>query len=327
MSRPLRIEYPGAWYHVMSRGRRKEKIFFNEKDYKLFLDVIGDVARIFNVGIHAYALMPNHYHLLMHTPEGNLSRSMRHLNGVYTQKFNIKHKIDGSLFRGRFKSILIEEEAYLLELVRYIHRNPKKAELENKIGEYRWCSHRGYVIDAEKEEWLNVSEVLKKFSRYDREAKRELDAFVNESVPKDLLKRLEGINWPTMLGGEAFKEDIKEKCFGEEIEASEKPAYKRDIIRSDKGEEEIKLLLKENADVLGSKWKRIQTEKRRALIYVMRKNYVLSHKEIGDRLGGLGYSAVSKHYKIAESDVDRKRGSYKDIEKMKRILKNSKFKT
>lgn len=209
MSRPLRIEYPGAWYHVMNRGRRKEAIFVDKRDYGLFSELTGDVTRLFGVEIHAYCLMPNHYHLLIHTPEGNLSRCMRHLNGVYTQRFNLKHKIDGSLFRGRFKSILIEKESYLLELVRYIHKNPWRAQLEKKVGEYEWCSHRGYMRNSERPEWLNVAEVLTKFSKYEKEAKRGLEAFVNKDIPKDLLKRLESVNWPAILGGKEFKEKIK----------------------------------------------------------------------------------------------------------------------
>jgi len=127
MSRPLRIEYSGAWYHVMNRGRRREKIYYDKKDYEQFLKVLEETSSLFSVEIHAYTLMPNHYHLLIRTPKGNLSRGMRHINGVYTQRFNNKYKIDGSLFRGRYKSILVEEESYLLELVRYIHRNAYKA--------------------------------------------------------------------------------------------------------------------------------------------------------------------------------------------------------
>ncbi|MFH1594672.1 MAG: transposase, partial [Candidatus Omnitrophota bacterium] len=244
MARPLRIEYPGAWYHVMNRGRRKERIFFGDNDKKAFLELMGDITRLFEAEIHAYALMPNHYHLILNTPRGNLSRCMRHLNGVYTQRFNVNHKIDGSLFRGRFKSILIEHESYLLELVRYIHKNPQKAGLEKKIGEYKWCSHRGYMKNNERPKWLVVMEVLAQFSNYEKEAKRRLEVFVQKEVPKDLLKRLESINWPTLLGGKEFKEKIKEKYLGEEIDVKEKPAYRRDIMRPEqaKAKEDIERL-------------------------------------------------------------------------------------
>ena len=122
MSRPLRIEYPDAWYHVINRGRRREKIFSGIKDYTLFIGLLKESCYMWHVRIGAFCLMPNHYHILIQTPEGNISRCMRHINGVYTQRFNRVHGFDGPLFRGRYKSILVEAETYLLELLRYIHK-------------------------------------------------------------------------------------------------------------------------------------------------------------------------------------------------------------
>ena len=201
MARPLRIEYPGAWYHVMNRGRKKEPIFFQEKDYELFLSTLQEAHRLFQLKVHAYSLMPNHYHLLVHTPKGNLSRGMRHLNGVYTQKINQRIKQDGSLFRGRYKSIVVEKEGYLLELVRYIHRNAYKAGIEKEIGEYKWNSHRAYMMKNERPEWLQTDEVLNLFSEYEKEAKMEMDSFVKKDGPTELLKKLDSVRWPVFLGG------------------------------------------------------------------------------------------------------------------------------
>ena len=132
MSRPLRIEYEGAWYHVMNRGRRFEDIFDSPDNYTAFVELLKDTSEMWNVRIAAYCLMPNHYHLLVCTPDANISRSMRHLNGLYTQAYNRDHKCDGPLFRGRYKSILVSADDYLLQLVRYIHRNPLKAGIEKK---------------------------------------------------------------------------------------------------------------------------------------------------------------------------------------------------
>ena len=129
MSRPLRIEYPGAWYHVMNRGRRHCDVFEEEEDFHLFLDILKNTSKMWNLKVSAYCLMSNHYHLLVQTPDGNLSRCMRHLNGVYTQRFNRRHDYDGQLFRGRYKAILVEEDHYLLELLRYIHCNPTRLDL------------------------------------------------------------------------------------------------------------------------------------------------------------------------------------------------------
>jgi putative transposase len=129
MSRPLRIEYPDAWYHVMNRGRRSEKIFLDKNDYQAFIQVLIESTEMWNLRISAYCLMPNHYHLLVQTPDANIARCMRHINGVYTQRFNSRHRSEGQLFKGRYKSILVSADAYLLQLLRYIHRNPVKSGL------------------------------------------------------------------------------------------------------------------------------------------------------------------------------------------------------
>ncbi len=148
MSRPLRIEYPDAWYHVMNRGRRSEEIFFSETDRMEFLTVMQEAVNLWNLRVSSYCLMPNHYHLLVQTPAGNLSRCMRHINGVYTQRFNRKHNKDGQLFRGRYKAILVDSDNYLLEVLRYIHRNPLKAGLVRNLDEFPWSSHRAYLSNT-----------------------------------------------------------------------------------------------------------------------------------------------------------------------------------
>jgi putative transposase len=145
MSRPLRIKFTGAWYHVMNRGRRSESIFLDKKDYLLFLDLLKEIRELWNVNIVAYCLMTNHYHLLIQTPDANISRAMRHLNSVYTQRFNKRHGFDGTLFRGRFKSVLVCDDSHLLELARYIHKNPVKASMVNQMADYRWSSYKGYL--------------------------------------------------------------------------------------------------------------------------------------------------------------------------------------
>ena len=124
MSRPLRIEYADAWDHVMNRGGRYDAIFEDKNDYSAFSELLKEAIDIFHIKVAAFCLMQNHYHLLIQTPEGNISRSMRHINGVYTQRYNRLKRTDGSLFRGRYKAILVDSDAYLLHLSRYIHRNP-----------------------------------------------------------------------------------------------------------------------------------------------------------------------------------------------------------
>jgi len=154
MSRPLRIEFPGAWYHVMNRGRRSERIFTSPEDYQTYIKVLQEAAELWGIKIAAYCLMSNHYHLLVQTRDANLSRCMRHINGIYTQRFNRRRKTEGQLFRGRYKAILIEEDSHLLEVLRYIHRNPLRAGLVTDIKDFPWSSHHGYLSSAKKWEWI-----------------------------------------------------------------------------------------------------------------------------------------------------------------------------
>lgn len=158
MPRPIREDYPGAWHHVMHRGRRRESTFRDDDDRYRFLDTIGEAVGLFGIEVHAYSLMPNHYHLLIRTPFGNLSRGMRHLNGTFTQRFNARHRTDGALFRGRFRSQVVREERYLLHLLAYIHLNPVRAGLITKVdGVLGWTSHRAYMGKEQKPRWLTTS--------------------------------------------------------------------------------------------------------------------------------------------------------------------------
>ena len=127
MSRPLRIQFPEAVYHVMNRGARRQSIFIDDTDYQAFFEVFSEANRLWGIEVFAYALMGNHYHLCLRTPKGNLSRVMRHVDGIYTQQFNRRHGRDGTLFRGRYKAILIEADEYLAAVVRYIHLNAIEA--------------------------------------------------------------------------------------------------------------------------------------------------------------------------------------------------------
>ena len=148
MSRPLRLEFSGALYHVTSRGNEKKPIFVDDVDFKIFLSLMAEVCQRFNWVIHSYCLMTNHYHLIVETPDGNLSRGMRHLNGVYTQRFNSKHKRVGHLFQGRYKAILVDKDSYLLELCRYVVLNPVRAKMVEAPGNWQWSSFLVTIIKS-----------------------------------------------------------------------------------------------------------------------------------------------------------------------------------
>ena len=159
MVRPLRIEYPGAVYHVTSRGDRREPIAHDDIDRAAFLSIAGQAFERFDADARAYCLMGNHYHLVIRTREANLSRLMRHINGVYTQTFNRRHQLSGHLFQGRFKAILVDSDSYLLEVCRYVDLNPVRANMVKRPDAYRWSSYRALAGLADKPDWLDAKSV------------------------------------------------------------------------------------------------------------------------------------------------------------------------
>jgi REP element-mobilizing transposase RayT len=217
MSRPLRIEYPGAWYHVMNRGRRGEEVYTDRKDYRLFIELLKESAELFNIKIAGYCLMPNHYHLLLHTPNGNLSRFMRQINGIYTQRFNRTHENDGQLFRGRYKSILVEVDSYLLELLRYIHKNPLRAGLSNDLKGYEWISHIGYISDAKRWEWLYKEFPLSLFAEDRKASRRAYKKYMAEDEGEEISLIFQKKKLPFILGKEDFVYWVKNRFFERKV--------------------------------------------------------------------------------------------------------------
>ena len=165
MGRPLRIEYPGAHYHVTSRGNERKDVFKSQKDREQFLLYLESAVNRYEAVIHGYCLMSNHYHLLLETPSGNLSKIMQHINGAYTNYFNVKRKRSGHLFQGRYKAIVIEADEYAQELSRYIHLNPVRADIVGKPEEYRWSSYLEYIGERKHPEWLEISFILDYFGK------------------------------------------------------------------------------------------------------------------------------------------------------------------
>ena len=213
MSRPLRIQYPNAWYHVMNRGRRGEAVFQSKDDCQCFIDLLHEAIELFSLRISAYCLVTNHYHLLVQTPDANLSRCMRHINGVYTQRFNARYEYDGQLFRGRYKAILVGQDRYLLQLVRYIHNNPLRAGIVKGAGQYEWSSHRGYLSKAKKWNWLHKEFILSMFAEDSTHRLRRYRSFMADDEEKSFLDRMNLKRLPSVLGDDQFVNTIKERFF------------------------------------------------------------------------------------------------------------------
>lgn len=204
MTRPLRIEYPNAWYHVMNRGAGYRPVFETDRHRGLFLELLAQISETFGVELHAYCLMGNHYHLLVKTLRANLGRAMRHLNGVYTQRHNRLLKTDGTLFRGRYKAILVEVDSYLLQVSRYIHRNPVEAGLVVQAQDYPWSSYRAYLRLEPSPPWLQTAKVLSMVSRYQPEHRYQ--AFIEAGLDEETAAYYSSARQKPILGTEAFRQ-------------------------------------------------------------------------------------------------------------------------
>src|SRR3990172_5486818 len=182
MARPLRVEFDGATYHVTSRGNAREDIFDDDGDRKAFLECLGKVVDRFNWLCHAYCLMDNHYHLVIETPEANLSNGMRQLNGVYTQLYNRRHRTVGHLFQGRYKAILIQKESHLLEVCRYVVLNPVGAKAVEVPERWRWSSYRATAGIERAHPCLTADWILGQFGSKRRTAEKRYRAFVMDGI-------------------------------------------------------------------------------------------------------------------------------------------------
>ena len=165
MTRPLRLEFAGALYHVTSRGDRREPIYKDEFDRAAWLEVLGLVCARCNFVVHSFCQMSNHYHLLIETVDGNLARGMRLLNGSYTQYFNRRHKLVGHLFQGRYKAILVQKECYLLELTRYVVLNPLRAHMVRSLDDWEWSSYHYQIGRKIAPSWMDAEWLLGQFGR------------------------------------------------------------------------------------------------------------------------------------------------------------------
>jgi len=319
MTRPLRIIYAGAWYHVMNRGRRGEEIFSCAGDYRAFVDLLQESCRMWQVRIAAYCLMGNHYHLLLQTPQANLSRCMRHINGIYTQRYNRLYRSDGQLFRGRYKAIVVDADNYLLELVRYIHRNPVRAGIVKQAAQYKWSSHKGYISGSKKEwNWLYKDLVLEML---DVNKTRQISAykrFISDEDSHEIEQFFNKKNLPSILGTDAFVDKIKKKYFNEKqhAEVPEAKGLAPDIKR-------IKQMVcskyrTKPEDLLVAR-RGTANEARNAAIYLIRQYTGDKLTRIGCEFNIVKYSTVSSIISKVRSDLQKNKRFKKrvnDIEKM-----------
>lgn len=247
MARPLRLEFSGAIYHLTSRGDRREAIYEDDTDRLQWLEVLSKACERYNWRVHAYCLMDNHYHVLLETADGNLSKGMRHLNGVYTQYFNRQHSRVGHVFQGRFKAILVEKETYLLELSRYIVLNPIRAHMIKNLDQWKWSSYLATSGQAQTPYWLETDWLLSQFGKRRKRARERYIDFVREGI--GLPPIWVNLRKQIFLGGEEFVDQhqrkIAEKEDLDEIPALQKRALIKPISYYQDKYQDVNIAIKE----------------------------------------------------------------------------------
>ena len=275
MARPLRIEYPEAVYHITSRGNARNRIFSDDQDREIFLSTLDAVVTRYNWLCHAYCLMDNHYHLMVETPDANLSIGMRQLNGVYTQRYNRRHRKTGHLFEGRFKAILVQKDNYLLQLCRYVVLNPVGAGVVEKPEAWRWSSYQATAGLRREPGYLRTDWILGLFSSKKTVGQRQYRKFVREGIHQ-------GAPWgkvqgQILLGEEGFVEKFKD-LLGDKREVKEIPRPQRYVGRPSLDK------------IFGGQEAKRQRDRS---IYIAHTRYGYTLKEIADYLG-VHYTTISK---------------------------------
>lgn len=283
MGRQLRVEYPGAFYHVTARGNERKEIFKSDRDRDRFLSYLESAVVRYGAVIHAWCLMNNHYHILVETPLGNLSQVMQHINGAYTNYFNTKWKRSGHLFQGRYKAIVIDADDYALELSRYIHLNPVRCSSVSDPSMHRWSSFLDYIGVRKAPEWLTKRFILDYFGKPEAAAPGKYAKFVGEMAGKVQENPLKVAVASTILGSPEFVAAIQEQYVDVELPDRNLPA-----LRKLSGKPEIEQIIKTVEKVVGSGKKRLA---KKVALYI-------SHKYSGRKL-----NEIAPHFAIKESAV------------------------
>lgn len=293
MTRPLRIIYAGAWYHVMNRGTARQSIYQNDDHRHLFLSLLEEVHLRYQAEIHAYCLMGNHYHLLIRTQQPNLDRIMRHIDGLYTQRYNRSLGRDGSLFRGRYKSCLIEAETYLLQTSRYIHLNPVVAKIVTKPEDYRWSSYQYYLNLEPSPSWLTKFNTLQFFDQnYSHQLYQD---YVQENCFEN--KFIKKIKTSAVLGSEFFIKEVT-RFVSKKHRIDDIPMHKELLFTPT-----LSQIQEEVTDFFGITLEELSVSRSKTTnlpriiaVYLSVKLTQKTYAEISNKMGNISPSAISQTY-------------------------------
>jgi REP element-mobilizing transposase RayT len=286
----LRIEYEGAFYHITARGNERKRIFFEKADYDRFKEYLLEAQDKFGYRLHCYVLMGNHYHLVIETPLGNMNKVLHYVNGSYATYINKKRNRNGHLLQGRYKGILVERDAYLLELSRYLHLNPVRAKMVERPEDYRQSSYRNYLW-TQKESLVTTDLILGTLSGDNKVARRAYREYVEKGMDEEIRNPMENVYGGVILGGKDFIKQalgtLKEARLDQEEIARRRELRKFEI------EDVIDALcayFKIPPDRLAEGGKDL----RDMAIYLLKRHTSVMNREIGELFEGLTYSGVSK---------------------------------
>jgi len=318
MARPLRIQYEGAVYHVTARGNERGKIFFSKRDYEKFKEYLEEAREKHGFVLHCYVLMTNHYHLIIETPEGNLSRIMHHINSSYTTYTNIKRERSGHLFLGRYKAIVVNKDNYLLELSRYVHLNPVRANMSERPEDYPFSSYRAMVSSTE-DSLVSTDTIHGMMANNKKDGRNRYRAFVERGLGQELKDPMEKVYGGIILGGERFIKEVLNRVKDDRL-SSEEISDRRSLRATATGGEIVGTICDHFGISLeertGKRWK----EARNAGIYLMKRYSGASNEEIGKLLGGMSYSAVTKAFQRFRKELREDRGLQKEVGKLEKKL-------
>ena len=298
MARPLRIEYPGAHYYVINRGIAGMKIFQDDHDKEKFLEYLGTAAQRSAISVHSYCLMPNHFHLLIETPEAGLSRAIQWLNISYATYFNKKYRRSGHLFQGRFKAILVEADAYLLELSWYIHLNPVRANIVAAPGDYRWSSFPAFMGDQKKPDWLDTG-LPASFGKNSKAAAKGYASFVDEVDAGSLKNPGKEVIGGCILGSADFASWVKENFLSDRKEEKEIPQLTnlKPRVSPERIVEAVCAETASSPERILAKGKK-GNPAREIAIFLARDVSGVSTKELGAYFGGISGAGVTMRYNL-----------------------------
>lgn len=320
MARPWRIEFEGALYHILSRGNQRQDIFLNDSDHHLFLDTLGQMASRYDIDIYAYVLMGNHYHLLLKTHNANLSKAMQWFGTTYTRRFNIGHNCSGHLFQGRFKSFIVQNDAYLTQLSCYIHRNPLRAGIVQRLADYRWSSYPVYAYRKKAPEWLNTGLILSQFGTENphQAYRKKVQNYSGEE--KSLF---EDLRYGIFLGTNSFADRLKKRF----VKTTLQPDLPQQVklvkdIDAETTIEKLTQALNCRVDKFRKSLRISKADKmnRDLMLYLLWDSGFFTNRQIGELLG-LSYSSVSRRAAMVRTSIQRDTLLLEKVQQLSALIK------